>query len=391
MADSFLAREVSDLCLGKPALRSLAVSATVADALSALRRFGDSSSHLSVWSCNHRSQGKSLDVDGECLCVGKVCMVDVICFLAREENLKNPAVALQKPLSLLLHGVPAGVVRRLEPHASLLEAVDLIAEGAQNLVIPIHSHFSSRKKLIQRSCPNSTLHDGREFCWLTQEDIIRYLLNCIGIFSPLPNRTVESLGIVDKESILAVHYDDPASSALPLISQSLIKQTSVAILDSEGKLVGEISPAALNCCDESAAAAVATLSAGDLMTYIDCFGDMPEELVKMVKERLAAKNLEAAVELVVAAAGDDHDSDSSTEILSSSSDEECGGGGRRRHSPRVVRSTEDIMCHPWSSLVAVMIQMLSHRSAYIWVVEEDGMLVGVVTYAAMMEVFREHL
>ncbi|CAN1175488.1 CBS domain-containing protein CBSX5 [Linum perenne] len=374
MADSLLAREVSDLCLGKPALRSLTDSATVAQALVALRRFGDS--FISVWSCDEKSL--------ECRCVGKVCMVDVICFLAREENLKNPASAIQKPLSLLLVGVSPGIVRHLEPYASLLEAIDLILEGAQNLVIPIQS---SRKKMIQTK--NSTLHNGREYCWLTQEDVIRYLLNCIGFFSPLPSQTVESLNIIDKESILAVRYDEPAQSALPLISQSLAKQTSVAILDEEGGLVGEISPTALNYCDESVAAAVATLSAGDLMAYVDCCGDPPEELVQLVKQRLKEKNLVAAVELVE---GDDDSSVLSSGLSSASScsseDEEVGGGW---HSPKVVRNTEDIVCYPWSSLVAVMIQTLSHRTGYIWVVEEDGCLAGVVTFAAMTRVFRERL
>ncbi|CAN0892433.1 CBS domain-containing protein CBSX5 [Linum grandiflorum] len=387
MADCLLAREVSDLCLGKPALRSISSSATVAQALLALRRLGDS--YVSVWSCDHR-RIKSPDVGSECRCVGKVCMVDVVCFLAREENLKNPAIALQKPLSILLEGVlPLGIVRHLEPHASLLEAIDVILEGAQNLVIPIQSRFSPRKKLTQRNSVNSTLHNDGEYCWLTQEDVIRYLLNCIGFFSPLPSQTVESLDIIDRESVLAVRYDDPAESALPLISQSLAKQTSVAILDDEGRLVGEISPAALNYCDESVAAAVATLSAGDLMTYVDCYSDPPEELVQLVKERLEAKNLAAAVELI------DEDSSglSSASSMSScsSSDEEFGGRSANWHSPKVVRNTEDVVCYPWSSLVAVMIQTLSHRTGYIWVVEEDGCLAGVVTYAAMTRVFRERL
>ncbi|CAN0893313.1 CBS domain-containing protein CBSX5 [Linum grandiflorum] len=386
MADSLLAREVSDLCLGKPALTSLSVSATVADALSALRRSGNSSPYLSVWSCDHRPpRSKPLNVVGRsgCRCIGKICMVDVICFLAREDNLINPAIALHRPLSFLLLDFPSAIVRHLEPHASLLEAVDLIAEGAQNLVIPIHNPFSLRKKLSQIQS-STTLHSyNREYCWLTQEDIIRYLLNCIGFFSPLPSQSIDALNIIDTGSILAVRYDDPASSALPLISKSLLNQTSVAILDEEGRLVGEISPAALNCCDESAAAAVATLSAGDLMAYVDCFGDLPLDLVRMVKERLEAKNFEAAVEMVVE---EEEDSE-----VSSSDEEELLGRRTSGNWPKVGRNTEDIVCHRWSSLVAVMIQMLSHRTGYIWVVEDDGGLVGVVTYAAMTKVFRERV
>ncbi|XP_065878394.1 CBS domain-containing protein CBSX5-like [Euphorbia lathyris] len=381
MAVSLLAREVSDLCLGKPALRSLAVSATVGEALSALKRSGDR--YLSVWNCDHRTNVSSrskVDVN-ECQCIGKVCMVDVICYLSKEENLKNPAAALQAPVSALIPKA-LGLVRHLEPHSSLLEAIDLILEGAQNLVIPIHSPFT-RKKLIQRTSTNSTLHNNREYCWLTQEDIIRYLLNCIGLFSPIPNYTIESLNIIDAESILAVCYNDPASSALPLISQSLVKQTSVAIVDIDGKLFGEIPPSALNSCDESVAAAVATLSAGDLMAYIDC-GDPPEDLLRLVKERLEEKNLGGAIELMEEEWGSS----------SSSSDEEFGLGKSGRfsgHLIRVARNTDAITCFPWSSLIAVMIQALSHRVSYVWVVDEDGTLVGLVTFTGMLEVFRERL
>ncbi|KAF2303347.1 hypothetical protein GH714_016981 [Hevea brasiliensis] len=329
MAVSLLAREVSDLCLGKPALRSLSVSATVGDALSSLRRFGDP--YLSVWSCDHHcnaSRSKVSDVN-ECRCIGKVCMVDVICFLCEEDNLKNPGSALQEPVSVILPKVP-GLVRHLEQNASLVEAIDLILEGAQNLVIPIHSPFS-RKKLTHKPSSNSTLHDNRvQYCWLTQEDIIRYLLNCI-----------------------------------------------------DGKLIGEISPYVLNSCNESVAAAIATLSTGDFMAYIDC-GDPPEDLIRLVKERLEERNLGEALELL----------EEESEISASSSDEEFGLGrsGRLgRRSSRVVRNTDAIVCFPWSSLVAVMIQALSHRVSNVWVVEEDGTLVGIVTFAGMMKVFRERL
>ncbi|EEF43251.1 CBS domain-containing protein CBSX5 [Ricinus communis] len=392
MAVSLLAREVSDLCLGKPALRSLSVSATVAEALSGLKRSDDP--YLSVWSCDHNNKKNYINNNNnsnECRCIGKICMVDIISFLCKEENLKNLPRALQEPLSSVLVSKVYGLVRPLEPHASLLEAIDLILEGAQNLVIPVHSPFT-RKKLIHRTSSYSTLHNNREYCWLTQEDIIRYLLNCIGLFSPIPNHTVESLNIIDTESILAVCYDEPASSALPLISQSLVKQTSVAILDIEGKLIGEISPYTLNSCDELVAAAIATLSAGELMAYVDC-GDPPEDLIRLVKERLEERNLEIVLELMEEESGISSSS-SSFSSFSSSSDEEFGlgkSGSFRGHSTRVARRTDAIVCFPWSSLVAVMIQAISHRASYVWVVEEDGTLVGVVTFTGMLKVFRERV
>lgn len=95
MAVRLLANVVADLCLGKPPLRSLSFSATVADAVSALKTSEEK--FISVWKCDH-SQKRNLD----CVCVGKVCMVDVILYLCREENLSSPATALKAPVSVLL-------------------------------------------------------------------------------------------------------------------------------------------------------------------------------------------------------------------------------------------------------------------------------------------------
>lgn len=125
MAVGLLAHEVSDLCLGKPALRFLPLSATVADALYALKHSDDN--FISVWSCDHhnsqanypfRDGGESEDEDGEegCRCVGKVCMVDVICFLGKDENLLSPSTALESPVSVLLPMVQ-GLVMHVEPNS----------------------------------------------------------------------------------------------------------------------------------------------------------------------------------------------------------------------------------------------------------------------------------
>ncbi|XP_062161497.1 CBS domain-containing protein CBSX5-like [Alnus glutinosa] len=394
MAVSILAREVSDLCLGKPALRCLSESATVAYALSALKRLGEC--YLSVWSCCHDTSSRAKTVGSDdCRCVGKVCMVDIICFLCTTENLRSPATALQSPVSVLIPKTSAGLVTHLDPHCSLGEAIDLILKGTQNLVIPIprqsRNTTSSRKKLLHKAASfNTTLHNTREYCWLTQEDLIRYLLNSIALFSPTPINPINTLNVIETGNILAIQYDDPAFPALPLISQSLLNQTSIAIVDVDGKLIGEISPFTLNSCDESVAAAIATLSAGDLMAYIDC-GGPPEDLVQLVKDRLEERNLGTALELMEE---ESTISSSSSSMCSTSSDEEFGLGRNGRlggYSARLVRRSEAIVCYPWSSLVAVMIQALAHRVSYVWVVEEDGSLAGIVTFAGMLKVLRERL
>ncbi|KAI3439953.1 uncharacterized protein J3R85_004084 [Psidium guajava] len=380
MAVRLPANEISDLCLGKPALRCLSAAATVGDALSALRKSGDAA--VSLWSCDDPAPSEAA-TDREkrgCVCVGKVCMVDIVCFLCREENLADPAAALRSKVEAIVPKV-AGLVRHLEPHASLLDAIELILEGAQNLVVPLRP----RRAAISRK---NLLHDHREYCWLTQEDIIRYLLNFINVFAPTPALPINSLGIIDTDSILAVHYYDPAASALRLIPESNLEQTAVAIVEDEGQLIGEISPLTLSSCDLTVSAAVLTLSAGDLMAYIDC-GGPPEGLVRLVKERLEEKNLVTFLDSL-----EEELAFSLPSASSSSSDEEfgCGRNGRvGGYSARMARRSEAIMCYPSSSVVAVMIQALAHRVSYVWVVEEDGSLAGIVTFKSMLRVFHERL
>ncbi|KAK4439205.1 CBS domain-containing protein CBSX5 [Sesamum alatum] len=384
MAVRFLAYEVADLCLGKPPLRSLSASATVADALAAVKSSDDN--FISVWSCDHYSTSKR---NLECVCVGKVCMVDIICYLCREENLGSPALALKSPVSVLLSKV-TGIVRHVDPSSSLLEAIDLILQGAQNLVVPIKS-YSKRKQLPKASSPSiaPTFHNGQEFCWLTQEDVIRFLLSSIGLFSPIPTLSIDTLGIISHK-FMVVGYDSPASSAIPAISRSLLDQTSVGVVDERGVLIGEISPSTLTGCHETVAAAIMTLSTADLMAYIDC-GGPPEEIISVVEERLKNKNLEGVLEELVNNSGN---SSSSDEELPSPTTPLSRPGWYSRsssYSYRMARRAEAIVCHPWSSLVAVMIQAIAHRVNYVWVIEDDSTVVGIVTFGNMLEVFRENL
>ncbi|KAK6134509.1 hypothetical protein DH2020_031743 [Rehmannia glutinosa] len=259
MAVQLLAYEVADLCLGKPPLRSLPASATVADALAALKSADEN--FISVWSCDHNSSNRK---NPECVCLGKLCMVDIICYLCRDENLASPGLALKSPVSVLLSKIE-GLVRHVEPSSSLLEAIDLILQGAQNLVVPIKTNSKHRKQLPKPSSICSTIHNGQEFCWLTQEDVIRFLLGLIGLFSPIPTLSIETLGIISHDYLVA-DYHSPAfvgnRGHFPILT---------------------------------VAAAIMTLSAGDLMAYIDC-GGPPEEIVRVVEERLKEKNLEGLLD-----------------------------------------------------------------------------------------------
>ncbi|KAI0520406.1 hypothetical protein KFK09_007880 [Dendrobium nobile] len=371
MAVSFLSHELSDLCIGKPALKSLPISATVGEALFALRQSGEA--YVSVWTSDSSKPETKF-------CAGKLCMVDILCYLCAKDNISSPAAALKNPVSVLLSKEAAALVRCVDSHSRVIDALDLILEGAHILLVPIRS----RKKL--------QLHHSGIFCWLTPEDFARFFFNSISVFSPIAACSVTQLGLVRSTDILAVHHHDPALSALPLIHRALAEQTSVAVVTEDRKLIGEISPSTLTGCDESVAAALAVLSAGDFMAYIDWCTSPPDAAVRALKSLLKKKGMHEMVELMDVVSQPVFSSSTS-----SSSDEE----GEIRKRPRRLRrlgsyssrmgrrSEEAIVCHPGSSLVAVMVQALAHRVGYVWVVEEDYGLVGIVVLRDILKVFRD--
>ncbi|WVZ59496.1 hypothetical protein U9M48_009624 [Paspalum notatum var. saurae] len=376
MAVSLLANEVSDLCIGKPAVRSLPLSAAAGDLAAALRRVARSGAASCV-----AVTGPARAV------VARVGLADVLCFLCSDpEALARPAAALAKPVSALLPKEGAGEVRRVDPRSSILEALDAVLSGAQVLAVPLRA--GGRKKQLGGGAA------AGDFCWLTQEDLVRYFLNSIGLFYHVAARSVSSLGLV-RADFLSVRPGDAALSAVPLLRRAIATETAVAVVTEDGHLVGEISPALLAACDETAAAAIATLSAADLMAYIDYFGSPPEHILRAIKAGLKDKGLDAMLELI-----EDETLSSSFSSLSSassSSDEETAGRAqlRRPSSGSYGRRSaeEPVVCSPTSSLVAVMVQALAHRVSYVWVLEEDDdcRLAGVVTFADVLRVFRGQL
>ncbi|KAJ6839953.1 uncharacterized protein M6B38_311255 [Iris pallida] len=372
MAVSLLSHDVSDLCIGKPPLKSLPASATVAEAICALKSPTTAEAYISIVSGGNKAAA----------IVGKVCMVDVLCYLCSSEHISSPVAALEKPVSVLLPKDPArGGIRRIDFNSSISEAIDVMIDGGNHsLIVPIR-----RKR------------EG-SYCFLTEEDLLRFFLNSIFLFSSIASLSVASLGLV--RAALSVCCREPALSALALIRSALDDRAAVAVVTDDGKLVGEISPSTLSACDETVAAAIAALSAGELMAYIDCCsgGVLMESVVDAVKTRLREKGMLGMIRLIEE---ETISSLQSSSTSSSSSDEESEAVSKRRRPRRTKsgsystrmgrRSEEAIVCHPESSLVAVMVQALAHRVSYVWVVNDEYGLVGVVTFPDLLRLFREEV
>jgi len=253
--------------------------------------------------------------------------------------------------------------------------------------------------------------DHGKLCWLTVEDVVRFLLSSVGVFSATASRSVTELGAV-RPAALAVAAGDSALSAVPLLRAALASHASVAVVAGTGtgsparRLVGEISPSALRSGGVASVAAIAALSAGQLVSFLDWGGAPPAATVHAVRSRLRRRNLLGMLDLLYGGTTDASSSSSSSSASSSpssSSDEDediVDANGRKliiasphRHGSSFLgrrRAEEATVCHRGSSLVAVMVQAMVHRATHVWVVEEQE-LVSVVGLLDVLRVLRRHL
>ncbi|MCO5591490.1 hypothetical protein L7F22_045474 [Adiantum nelumboides] len=449
MALALLSHVVADLTLGKPALPWLSATACVRDALAALKHLADDVTEISIWECSGTSFSSNLAAcyplasnaskpspcgpaaaHRNCLCIGKICMQRILGYLASEECLCNLADALGAPVSILLEDCSdKRTVQHIDPDASLLEALDLLVGGVQNLVVPIARRTSfngrhrksgmTRKMRSATGSTNSGLpkdHDGQEYCWLTQEDVLRFLLGSISVFSPLPMMSIEALGLV-RADVRMVGVEEDACSMLGLMNEACHDMSAVAVVDVHEcvpgavQLVGDISCSTLQTCNETAALALSTLSARDFLVFSEDCRNPPPVLVDMIRTQIHEKLGVAKDSQPLTSKR--HDSNLLLQKLemweeSSSEDDESGADSpigphdlsKKWHSTQFRSSRRSftlksrsgpIFCNPKSSLIAVLLQALAHREHYVWVTEEDDSLIGIVTFQDILTVMLSHV
>ncbi|BBN19175.1 hypothetical protein MPTK1_8g08460 [Marchantia polymorpha subsp. ruderalis] len=446
MGECFQGVEAADLALGKPCLFPLSTTATVAQALKALK-YNKDIAVLSVWveraadelydkSALPKTGGRAKD---RYRCGGLITTLDIICFLACDESMQNPASALNSPLSVLYPSL-SQAVEHVHGRTRLCQALDLMLNGVQHLVVPITKRGRKGKPLKIPGPLVATDLPAEDYWWITQEDVLRYLLGCIGVFYPLPMMSLEELGMINT-NVLMVDENAEAISALQLIKQASQEMTAVAVVSGYSKdlresslggprpkLVGDVSTHTMRGCNEMAAVALATLSMKDFLLFVHD-SIPPQFLVSKVRSKLNSKALTksnppnkngstplrdlttSACPTTKTASGNasfDDQFDALSQYSSfdeelseySSSDEELSGtlsdpplelsslsiGKLKSRTKPFHKGITLITCRPQSSLVAVMAQALAHRVNHVWITDEEGGLVGIVTYTDIIDV-----
>lgn len=227
-----------------------------------------------------------------------------------------------------------------------------------------------------------------KFCCLSREDVIRFLIGCLGALAPLPLSSISSLGAINP-NYYSIQASNPAIEAIQKLPED---PSAVAVVEpiSDGryKILGEISACKLWKCDYLAAAwALANLSAGQFVMGVEDNVTSRSSLLLLPDDVVI--NPAAAV-----TAGDNYSAVNGTTMrpkkfssrsigfVSTTPNSPSFGVGRSMYRGRSAPLT----CKVTSSLAAVMAQMLSHRATHVWVTdaENDDVLVGVVGYADIL-------
>lgn len=396
MASVFLYHVVGDLTVGKPELVEFTDTQTVE---AAIRAIGESTEcGIPVWKT--RSQ-KSLIENAEMRrkrFVGILNSLDIVAFLAREECLADQEKAMKTPVSEVV--LPDNsLLKELDPATRLIDALEMMKQGVKRLLVPksvVWRGMSKRFSILyngkwlknidtsnpaanaNRPSTSSPMAIRDKFCCLSREDIIRFIIGCLGALAPIPLSSIYSLGIINP-NYCSIEASRPAIDA----TQKLPKDPpAVAVIDpmadDYNKIIGEISATKLWKCDYLAAAwALANFSAGQFVMGVEdniTSSSFPDFAVNPMVTNANTANSRGIVR-------PKKFSSRSIGFVSNPTNSSLSVSRsmyRGRSAP--------LTCKETSSLAAVMAQMLSHRATHVWVTdaENEDHLVGVVGYADIL-------
>ncbi|KAG6586144.1 CBS domain-containing protein CBSX6 [Cucurbita argyrosperma subsp. argyrosperma] len=398
MASVFLYHVVGDLTVGKPEMAEFYETETIE---TAIRGIGESTEcGIPIWK---RKTHVGMIENGEMKqqrFVGILSSLDIVAFLARTENLEDQDRAMKTPISEVVVPNPS-LLRQVDPATRLIDALEMMKQGVRRLLIRksvVWKGMSKRFSILyngkwlknidapgnsshnlsvvnaNRPSSSSTGHD--KFCCLSREDVIRFLIGCLGALAPLPLSSISTLGVINPNYCSI----DASTPAIDIAHKLPDDPIAVAVIenmhDNQYKIIGEISASKLWKCNYLAAAwALANLSAGQFVMGVE--DNMNS---RMVPDLSANANVDE--NNPANAGGATRAKKFSSRSIGFNPSSPTFGISRSMYRGRSAPLT----CKVTSSLAAVMAQMLSHRASHVWVTEDenDDVLVGVVGYADIL-------
>lgn len=401
----FLYHVVGDLTVAKPELVEFVETETVE---SAIRAIGEATeSGIPVW--RRKSQKGAIENSEMRLqrFVGILTSLDIVAFLSRDWCLEDQEKAMKTPVSEII--VPNNaLLREVDPATRLIDALEMMKGGVKRLLVPksvawkgVSKKFSilyngrwlknvetgsSTNGLTNPNWPSSstTTISRTKFCCLSREDVIRFLIGCLGALAPIPLSSITTLGAINPQ----YQFIEATVPAIQVAQNLPLDPTAVAVVeptfDGQQRIIGEISASKLWKCDYLAAAyALANFSAGQFVMGVEDNAGTRSEAEALLKSAVGDGN-------GINGVGSRRPRKFSSRSMGFFSNAVNPGAGAARSVYR--GRSAPLTCKVTSSLAAVMAQMLSHRVTHVWVTESenDDILVGVVGYADILYAVTKH-
>lgn len=389
MAAVFFHHVVGDLTVGKPEVAELHDTDTLDDAARAIAASPEGA--VPVW----RPRAAPDDAPSGARFIGMISALDIAAFVAAagvgDRSMRAVVGEVVQPNPALL--------REIDPGTRLIDALELMRHGVKRFLVRksgswkgITKRFSvlyngKWLKNMESTSPSAASSSSTQlsprsgsaekFCCLSREDVLRFLIGCLGALAPIPLTQISSLGAINPQYSY-VEASAPAMEAIQKIPQDPCAVAVVETMpDGTRNILGDISTYKLWKCDYvSAAWALSNLSAGQFVIGADENGSTP---ISVFLEPPISPS--SPVEEISPGRSPRAKKFSSRSIGFLNNTQMSAW--RTRSMYHRGRSTP-LMCKTTSTLAAVMAQMLSHRATHVWVTdaesEEDGVVVGVVGY-----------
>ncbi|XP_074578768.1 CBS domain-containing protein CBSX6-like [Curcuma longa] len=402
MALVFLHHVVGDLTLGKPELVQFSDSQSVK---AAVRAIGESAEGaITIWRCpSPDSPITPPPPPSADRFVGMLNSLDVVAFLAsagdddREKAMRTPVSELVTPNH--------GLLKEVDPATRLIDALDMMKQGVKWLLVRksvMWRGFSKRFSVLyngkwlkstQSSSvggasnsdrpSSSALHENK-YCCLSREDVVRFLIGCLGALAPLPLSSISSLGAISSN----YSYIDAFWPTLEAIRKIPHNPCAIAVVktnsDGTHNIIGDISAYKLWKCNYWAAAwAMANLSAGQFVLGAEDYGAAPDSVPDF--------SINSPPQNAGGEASPRRQKFSSRSMGFTAS--QANEMPLRRLRSMYRGRSAPLTCKNTSSLAAVMAQMLSYRATHVWVIDadkEDDTLVGIVSFNEILNAVTQY-
>ncbi|XP_039121906.1 CBS domain-containing protein CBSX6 [Dioscorea cayenensis subsp. rotundata] len=394
MASVFVHHVIGDLTVGKPEIKEFADTETVEAAVKAIGECAEGA--ITVWKAKDGIGSRASRF------VGILHSMDLVVFLAKageehERAMRTPVAEVVTPNPMLL--------KEVDPGTRLIDALELMKQGVRRLLVRKSMAWKGVSKRFSilyngkwlktlntstatatgnSSQPSSSSYDDK-YCCLSREDVVRFLIGCLGALAPIPLSSISSLGAITP------HYFHIEASSPAIEVVHKLPQDPCAIVvvetnpDGSHKIIGEISAYKLWKCDYLAAAwALANLSAGQFVMGAEDNITNSDSLVPSFS--IPSSPVEDTI--IGASSRPKKFSSRSIGFFSSQANQMAVGGLRSMYRGRSAPLT----CKHTSSLAAVMAQMLSHRATHVWVTdaEVEDILIGIIGYSDILHAVTRH-